>query len=178
MAFLMAIILSLISQKITALYLNQPFHLSFSFFILSVIVLFNYQQFQYPYFYLLFASWLLTLAYMDYQSYTFSGYLFYSGALFLCLYVIFKWQITLVIRLLSALFFFILLSLLNILVHGMGQGDIELIAVLAFLFGYQTTCLIIFFSCLFGLMQRKEKLPFVPCIACSSLLVIYCQIML
>lgn len=178
MTFLIAIILSLLSQIITVYYCKQPFHLSIPFSFISVLIFASCQRFTNPVFYLSYLSWLLILAYMDFKTYTFSSCFFYCGTLFLCFYATFILKVPLFNRVLSVLFFSILLMVLNLSIHGMGQGDIELIGVIAFLFGYHETCLILLLSCLMGMLTKKEKLPFVPCLALSSVLVIYWQIML
>lgn len=93
---------------------------------------------------------------------------------FLITIVSFSVNIITVDAIFSALFFFILLFLVSYITHGLGSGDIKIMAILAYAAGFFKTCITGIVACVTGIIafivartitgQKIIQIPFVPCI--------------
>lgn len=73
-----------------------------------------------------------------------------------------------------AIIIFLLLFLISYITHGLGSGDVKIMAILAYGTGFFRTCITGIFACIFGILglivankiykAKIVKLPFVPCI--------------
>lgn len=141
---------------------------------------FSLKMIHFSFIWLLF-SWLYLLSLMDLLSHSFSSRVFYAFLLPLSLLRMKIVKIPLYESILATIeITILLLSLTQIMKHiykkeMMGQGDIELLIALAFIFGLQNIHYLILISSLLGIpfSYSHQELPFVPCIALSSLVVLY-----
>lgn len=130
------------------------------------------------YFFLVFFILLLLASDMDLMIYAFDVRIIYilwglSLGKFLLL------QVSLLESVLSLIFFYILFQMLlkgmtiYLNSEGMGEGDVGIFLILAFIFGFYLTLWIVLVSCLLAIpFSFQGKIPFVPFISVACLIVI------